>query len=497
MDSQNFIQWVISRGVYIHLDVMVEPSQLGGLGLVGKSEIRADSIVLRIPQLFTFDLNTLLELTSVMKDSDKSGMVTRVINTVLASGPNFTETAIVRSYVWGLRILHNLSRSSTLSVEGLDHIDQYLDILASTEILDVNTEEDDPDHLIQMQIKEKRKVKAEYDDLVDKLAEARSCLSFTEAFHLHQAVKSRVLEIPHAIEDVERPHTSDGEDEEEEESEDFTTNVTLVPVLDFANHSHQNNAVFDVDRETGEVLLRTLRSINEGEEICISYSPTKSLHVFFRTYGFIPSSPGIYKWKIPHLSEIIGEQFGTAEKYDLIARWLHIYPYLNILVSSSGVVSLDLADFRLPLLMIPGLQYDSTWPQKVNTAELSHMYQGDNEEIIAQLRKQEETSEVVYASATAYGVTWKGKDVMIDNLIEQACELSEDAVNELIQSVIPVLQSAIKRSIEEDEEIAKRHDSTVLNSYYAFKKRVLEKVQELEFEDYMRMIEEGVYDIED
>lgn len=494
--TRSFLKWAVASGIHIHPDVAVEPSQLGGYGLIGQKNIPQDTVVIRIPQGCTFDLSTLLQLTQSMKEHDESGMVAKVINTVLANGPNFTETAIVRSYIWGLRILQSLSNKATATVPAIDKIAQYLDVLASTQVLDVDHLVDDPDHLIQSQIKEKRKVAAEYELLIEKLPEARGCLTFEEAFQLHQAVKSRVLEIPHAIENVERAQTSDDEDNEEDEGEDFTTNVTLVPVLDFANHSFENNAVFDVDRETHDVLLRIVKNVERGEEICISYSPARVLHVFFRTYGFIPSSPGMFAWKIPHLSELINERLGTAsENYEYIAKWLHIYPYLNILVMANGAVCLDLADFRLPLLMIAGLKYDPSWPSKVDTEELSHMYQGDVDEIVVQLRKQEEESDVVYASETAYGVTWNDKDVVIADLIEQACESSEDAVNILIKSVVPVIQSAIQRSIDEDEQIAKKHNNAVLNGYYAFKKSLLGKVKELQFEDYMRMIEEGVYDL--
>lgn len=495
-----FVQWALMRGAYIHPDIAVERSCLGGYGLLCQNAIQEDTVVLRIPQKFIFDLNTLLELSKTMKESDHSGTATRVINTVLTSGSNFTETAIVRSYIWGMRILQLIRNKKTLNVAGIDNIDRYLDILASTEVLNVDELVDDPDHLIQSQIKEKRKVKAEYNELAKYLPEVETLLPFREAFQLHQAVKSRVLEIPHVITTVSRAESDEDIDEEnsgQEEQEDFTTNVTLVPVLDFANHSDNKNAVFDVDRETDDVILRLEKDVAAGDEICISYSPTKVLDIFFRTYGFIPQSAGSYKWKIPHLNEAINEQLGTENvNYEYIAKWLHIYPYLTVLVGNNGLVSLDLTDFRLPLLMIPGLQYNENWDQKVDIYELSHMYQGTIEEIVAEMGKQEAESDVVYGPEIAYGVTWNDKEVIIPNLIEQACESSEDAVNKLIESTIPVIHNAIKRTLEEDKLHAARHNNTVLNTYYAHKKELLKRVTNFNIDDYMQMIE-GVYDYEE
>lgn len=493
-----FVRWMLTKGVDIHLGIAIEASSLGGFGLVCQNQLSEDTIVLRIPPENTFDLNTLLGLTQQMKDSDKSGSVARIINTTLTSGSYFTETAIVCGYIWALRALQAMAAKTTLEVSGIDVIAKYLDILASTETLNVDEDIQDSDHLVQSQIKEKRRVRAEYEHLVESLPEVEELLPFDEAYQLHQAVKSRVLEIPHAISAPSRGE-SDEEDEDEEEDDDqdnFTTNVTLVPVLDFANHSSDNNAVFDVDRETLEVILKLQRDVATGEEICISYSPTDALDVFFRTYGFIPQSLGSFKWKIPNLNEVVNENLHTKDvNYQFIAKWLHISPYLRVIVSRNGTISLDLADFRLPLLMIPGLQYNENWPEKVNIEELSGMYHGSTEEIVEELRKQESSSDVVYGTETAYGVTWQGQEVVIPNIIEQTSDSSEDAVTRLIESTIPVIRDAITRTLVEDQLSAERHHNSELSEYYAYKRKLLEQVKTFEIGDLMQMIE-GVYDVE-
>lgn len=494
---RRFARVAIANGIDVHSHVIVETSRLGGYGLVAQSAIQEDTVVLRIPQKCTLDLSTLLELANAMKNTDTTGKVAKVINTTLTIGSSFTETAVVRNYIWSMRILQQMRKPGLLEADRKAFIDQYLDILATTNILDVDEHNDSSDSLVQSHIREKRKVAAEYQELLENLPEVQPFLSFEEAFQLHKAVKSRVLEIPHAIEKFVKQAEEDDEDEEEEEGEDFTTNVTLVPILDFANHAEERNAVFDVDRETNDVILRLDKDVAVGDEICISYLPTKAFDMFFRTYGFVPDSTGFFKWKIPHLSEVVSEYTEVkGENYEYIAKWLHIYPYLTVIRGKDGKIWLDLSDFKLPLLLIRGLHYNADWALKVDSDELSHMYQGTIEEIVEEMRKQEVHSDVVYGPETVYGVTWNGQEVSISSLIEQALEASEDAVNDLIKAAIPVIRSAIAKGLQEDEATIHGSDNTALADYYAFKRALLERVSEFEFDDYMQMIE-GVYDIEE
>lgn len=490
-----FLQWAAEKGIIIHPDVSVDQSSLGGFGMIAQKPLTEDTVALRIPQQCIWDISTLLELANTMKEADKTGTVASVFNTALTIGSSFTETAIVRNYMWALRILQSMRDTGTLDVVGMDRVDRYLDVLADTQVFDVDEQNDCSDGLVQSQIKEKRKVAAEYKELIQSVPEAQSMLPLQQAFQLHQAVKSRVLEIPHAIEKM--PRDSEDESGEEREGEDFTTNVTLVPVLDFANHKFDKNAVFDVDRETNEVILRLESDVAIGEEICISYSTTKALDVYFRTYGFLPNSSGFFKWKIPHLSEVISQHTeGDHENYEYIAKWLHIYPYLSVIQGANDLIWLDLSDFKLPLLMIPGLKYNEDWALQVDPAELGHMYVGTLEEIVGELREQEEESDVVYGPETVYGVTWNGKYVSMSNLIEQALETSEDAVENLIRSTIPVIKSAIARSLSEDNEMIQQSDNLALKAYYAHKKKLLERISEFAVVDYMQMIE-GAFEIEE
>lgn len=69
---------------------------------------------------------------------------------------------------------------------------------------------------------------------------------------------------------------------------------TMVPVLDFANHSHPSVARYDYDEFGDAVLvLNPDVEVKEGMEITIDYSGgEKSASEMLYTYGFIPKDEG-------------------------------------------------------------------------------------------------------------------------------------------------------------------------------------------------------------
>lgn len=129
-------------------------------------------------------------------------------------------------------------------------------------------------------------------------------LSLKQYHQCQSALRSRILDIPVA-ELLDTAHFKQGEN--------LKTNMpgpmfslssrTLVPVLDFANHSNFElscNAYFDVDRETSDVLLMLDNKHNKigkyikltGQsleiEICISYHQENDISMFYANYGFFP-----------------------------------------------------------------------------------------------------------------------------------------------------------------------------------------------------------------
>ncbi|EDO17032.1 hypothetical protein Kpol_530p1, partial [Vanderwaltozyma polyspora DSM 70294] len=137
---------------------------------------------------------------------------------------------------------------------------------------------------------------------------------------LYFAILSRCLEIPEEIrssptsvsankssddggDDNDDDDDDDDDDlDEEGNGDDFVVNSTLVPLLDFCNHSNDlQNAHFDVDRFTGDVLLmidlKKYKNLHAKKihkdtkfEIYISYSPKEEIFTFLNSYGFIPDS---------------------------------------------------------------------------------------------------------------------------------------------------------------------------------------------------------------
>lgn len=111
-------------------------------------------------------------------------------------------------------------------------------------------------------------------------------------------MRFRVLEIPCETETgksatAERPDIGEGA-EFTDNNDDFETNVSLVHRLDFANHSFDYNAAFDVDRESKDYNTRLVTPVDKDEEITICYcsltddmSP-RFMNLFFVTYGFLP-----------------------------------------------------------------------------------------------------------------------------------------------------------------------------------------------------------------
>jgi len=68
---------------------------------------------------------------------------------------------------------------------------------------------------------------------------------------------------------------------------------TLVPMLDFVNHSASPNAKYEYCGRQHQFTLYPLRQIGEDEEITISYGEQRSNASFFALYGFIDKDSSI------------------------------------------------------------------------------------------------------------------------------------------------------------------------------------------------------------
>lgn len=129
--------------------------------------------------------------------------------------------------------------------------------------------------LLMACVHKKMHVQAKYLAIVGKKG-GEKLVSEQQFYLSEQWVVSRSLEIP------ESPGSE-------------TLALTMVPVLDYVNHSPKANCRFEVD--SGEVVLIVNEDvlIKAGDEVFINYGPDKSAAEFLFCYGFIDAAHGVTK----------------------------------------------------------------------------------------------------------------------------------------------------------------------------------------------------------
>ncbi|KAI5957329.1 CTM1 [Candida jiufengensis] len=299
-NNDKFAKWVDSK---CQSNLTIDHSLLGGIGLFYESteEVQddEDQIILRIPPTSVYNMDTLLDLLSELKKRDKQHtedapiIESQLINNLLKILQPESETIIIFSYLLGLKILQNYRNSHKGNVDYYINspsveFDTYLQILSNTSTYCPSEEEaqqQEPKikHFNQLN----QLLQSEYDELMSGLSELypdvriKELLPYQTFFQIYRALTSRTLEIPKAI-------------QEEGDEDNFTTNITLVPILDYVNHNNPNNAYFDIDRKTNDIVLKLKNNEiprdNTKLEITISYDTDDQTDEFFITYGFTPDS---------------------------------------------------------------------------------------------------------------------------------------------------------------------------------------------------------------
>ncbi|CAM9011514.1 unnamed protein product [Wickerhamomyces anomalus] len=139
----------------------------------------------------------------------------------------------------------------------------------------------------------------------------------------------------------------DGDDTPDEgEKYGFAVASTMVPVIDFVNHSNDKaNSNFDVDKETKDVLLKYNHKDPKlkGEvELFITYSEYEDVFNFINAYGFVPKSNKtnpIYEHAIDRdfLStyKIESEVEGVKYEHNLgnVLKWLGQAPNIQFVLT--------------------------------------------------------------------------------------------------------------------------------------------------------------------
>lgn len=322
-------------GVKVHPGVTIEDSPLGGTGVFFDSSNYpgADIELLRIPYSSVWDYNTLLELLEHLKTL---GLHEPIVQLLTDCEPE-SETEIILCYVYALYALRHH--------EALAKWKPYLELLHDLE---------PPTYQL-----------GDYSDgFLARLAAKTPLVNVPNmaedsVVRLTHAVMSRVLEIPH-VADPNHP-------------DDFTTNVTLVPVLDFVNHLNHHNAAFDVDKQSKDVLL-VLKTPQKGKfEVTINYSPDAPVQHLLTTYGFVPPLEDGHPFQLE-----VDLLHSGIPHHDRISRWLVVQP--EVVVSlRDGRPEVDLG--RVPLLFIPGLEYHDWRQESDDVAEIAQEFGIDPAEI--------------------------------------------------------------------------------------------------------------------
>jgi len=405
--NDEFDNWLLKDNfIKVHPGLTIGSSKLGGIGLFFNQDKDAgvkDDILARIPKDATFDYMGLLQILEGLKEAEKDQEAegeevaeSSIITAVLKSVQPSNETEILTCYFIGLRICYNRRYLTEVKTESpLSKFDPYLNVLAHTEVLGLPQEDVGyEDEFIRRLRANADRLHEEYNELIEDIEHVHPCLTFEEYYQLCGAIKSRVLEIPHSS----------------ETEEDYYTNITLIPLLDFANHlnASRSHAYFDVDKSTNDVLLKLnrLRMPQGVFEITISYSTTESIQHFIETYGFIPQSNDFqlleYRVSLDVCNHHINAIMNTSgQPYDKIMKWLRILPQFQ-LVKSSDDIFVNLFSNSLPLIFIDGLQYDDKWTENAyesfkefNGIELSQ--EEFTQSVLPMLQRQESDYDFINA----------------------------------------------------------------------------------------------------
>ncbi|CAH6723986.1 hypothetical protein CLIB1444_25S00342 [[Candida] jaroonii] len=439
------IQGFIDGDVTVHEGFSVEKSELGGFGifltvdqiLKDKIDETQDLLIARIPAKITFDLPLLLSKQETLKL--RSPKEWEIIKQVLSNCEGVNETEILIDYFFAFMIIINNHQES-----GIKDLEFYLEILSQT---NVDVLENSDDFLSQVELKKKHQLEAKYTEIIQSLSPSKVHVpSFEEYYHMNKVIRSRVLEIPHSV---------------EENDEDYTVNTTLVPLLDFANHRYDNNAYFDVDKGTGDILLKVKSdTISMGkQEICIQYSDTKSVQHFVSTYGFIPhNSVQVFEIKVNSndINHCINKIQDTVDvKYDLIMKWLEISPIIQ-LIKNGDEIGANVNFNPIPFWVIFSHKFEYVgWEDKLNLSLINDddLHIDNVEDLRTFIKFQEDKCDVIQGLE---------KVAIIPDTIE---DFDEDECKQKFFSLIKMLND--HKSLP---------DTSLTSQYLNYKRNLLEKV---------------------
>lgn len=465
--NSKFELWLTKNDRISSRNVVVKESCLGGIGLFYKQgELNNDEdigerVILRIKG-FWYDYMTL------MKDLEKlQPENSKIVKLVLKAIEPTSETSILKSYFIAFKICMTLNK--TVKDLYLDDIIPYVDVLSNTSIgkfdIDIGNISQSKGFESGYLLESKLKYEMEFEKYQQLLKELGNELDkpfeylqnevfdFTTFYQIGAAVRSRVLEIPYEDEE---------EDKNDSKSSTYYTNITLVPFLDFANHSNvkQMNAFFDVDRNNGDILLKLdSDELKDGEEITICYSPDENIQSMITTYGFIPQnyhdSTQTFEIKISHewLNQYIDQLHGTKNiEYSLICKWLDISVNFKMMITGDDVVVTYQSE-TLPIIFAKNLEYDLNWKNKlfeVKDGPFSSIVEVEEQLEIVHLIENLKLISDYFPGLPPIAVLVKGKSYSYNDLFEALGIETEDNLYNLKRLVLEMIHQYCLECITND-----------------------------------------------
>lgn len=541
-------------GVFFNIDQYVEENgeidqddRIVILRVPKKLTLSLDSIAetLLEPQL-EYDLQ------NAHKDYIKQGQVFQIFLAALSENfkggldPYFrgglNETNILVGEIQILNILKNI-RDQLIASSGTSKeyktflenspfgkFDKYIDLLYRTEVNSVKL--DEYYDLYKAQFKYSQR---EYRFLIEK---AKNLAIFTALESIDQdlgfdpkgfvdlrylqqieiSVISRILEIPEALKDEESPNEQaklekaqrsesqeDGHVEEndedyqdgEEAEYGFSVASTMVPVIDFVNHSIDHaNAVFDIDKETQDIVLKyTPKSSDaKGElEVFITYSEYEDVFNFINAYGFVPKSTmsnPIYEHAIDrdYLATYQVKSVVEGKEYEHnlgnALKWLGQAPNIQLVLAYENDeikdVKLNLDQNFIIFAFTKGLTYDSQ-----RAFQIIKDVQGDeniNDELVKEILELEEstTNDTIDSEGqTPYKLHGTDSYVDLYSIIENT---PDEEVNNLMIDFVQFLLLYFKYRIKDLDNglLLKAKDlKSIITQFGVFEREILRKFIEI------------------
>lgn len=479
-----FVEWAHEKGCEFSPFISFQSSSLGGTGVFfsigdyilqnGPLDSKDDLEVLRVPQGVTFSLDgfqsRLLPLQrefdanlddATLRQSDvmikflelfQSGFE-QCRDSSVKKGLN--EANIIVGQIQVLVVLKQV-RAKELVSSPFATLDQYLNLLQKTEVTATRTDPLYPEYLDLFKYNEReyrhRIERIKYDAVYATLDYFNIKHSLNDSFlrEIELSVVSRLLEIPAATNTLDKGYG-------------YEVSSTLVPIIDFVNHSNDElNAFFDVDPTNNDVLLRLHNdklNVDQGQvELFIRYSDHEDVLKFIHTYGFIPRSVTVNPlYELPLDRAYINGQMIKSEvdgkecqhSLGLLLKWLHIQPQVQFIIQNNANgqmehLRLNLDENFIVFGFVKGVKYF----REAALGIVKHYSDLQDDEYVERLLDLEESldNDVIEGyDVIPYSSTYVEGPVNLDSLVNS---IPDEEINELMVEFIDWLTMYAKHRIE-------------------------------------------------